>query len=412
MSSVSPAPIPRIVLYEELAEYYYRAVASERMKVSTVNSEIALHVKNITLLSLYFDSILITSATIFNARDPFVSKIVSGFLAHQRTREMLQFGVLKIVGWGSAHAKGMFDAASDYAGSVLNIQKDKEVVARLRTVFSGDYTISRTSDVPDGDLAEKYIHRMQNTSHISYPDELSKVTDVVRKQKDRTGSLIAIEMLDSLEGVAIIEGLLNRSKIELFGVTLQHMREELPNLWVYSPFLATDLVSERASASSNAPRAFLLSPMIFGSFLSASINPRIFSSLMEESYQKLFTLRNGDWKRFVDAYHQAILEVSDVVALSLHLKPEELRSQDANAWAEQVISKVENGGLTVDIAAFLDSLSALGGIVMGVPILRPLAKLISTAVGERISRVISKASESQRSHISPFITKIEKAYVR
>ena len=402
----------RMVLYEELAEYYYKAVAHNRIECSDVRREVTYHLQNITLLSLYFDSVLITSATIFNVRDQFVSKVISTFLQQHRVREMLKLGALKIVGWGSTSAARMFDAASDYSGTILGIQKDPNTLALLRSIFSEESVVSRSPHTPDADLWRKYVNRLENTTFINDQVELQTVFDVVARQRDRTGSLIAIEMLPSLNEAFISESLLNESKLQLFGVTIDHMRDELPDLWVYSPFLSSRFAGELASSSQGAPRAFLLSPIIFGNFLSTKINGKTFSLVMDQSYNKLHALRNGDWGRFVQAYHQAISDISDAITLGLHISPDQLESYDSNAWAERVISRIEAGGFNLDVTIFVESLGTIGGIILGIPALKPLAKLVTMAIGEKLRKVVSKLSEGQRNQMSPFILKLEKAYLR
>jgi hypothetical protein len=401
----------RTVLYEELAEYYYKSVAQNRLLNSDINREISYHVQNITLLSLYFDHILITSATIFNVRDEFVSKVIATFLKHHRIREMLQLGVIKIAGWGGENSAEMLDSASEYSQNVLGIKKEAEVLAHIKSVFIQENVVSRSTVMPDTDLSQKYMNRLENTTFVSRRSEIQKVFDAVQKQHDYTGSLIAIEMLPSLDQAAISLELLNTSKLELFGVTIEHMRSELPDLWVYSPFLASNFALETTHSSEDAPRAFLLSPMVFGSFLGMNIDSKAFELLMNQSYHKLQMLKNGDWGRFVDAYHQAVSEVSGAISLGMHLSSDEFSNYNSNAWAEKVIAQVETNGADIDVATFIESLGSLGGVILAVPFLKPLAKLFTVAVGDKLSIWVSNLSAQQKSQISPFISKLEKAYL-
>ena len=401
----------RSVLYEELAEYYYRACAPQRLRDSNVNSEVEYHVRNLTLLSLYFDSIVITSATIFNVRDQFVSRIIFNFLAHERVREMLDIGVLKILGWGGGAAQDMFNAASEYAGKVLQIQHDAERFIQLRSVFNPRYVVSRSSKMPDTDLACKYIQRLEDTSIVSEPSQLATIVDEVQRQHDRTKSLIAIEMLPSLDGVVLSESSLDIAKLQLFGVTIEHMRDEIPDLWVYSPFLAAGLSAEATHTSQGAPRAFLLSPMIFGAFLNMHIDAKTFDLLMNDSYHTLQVLKNGDWRRFVKAYHEAIQDVSSALSLGMHLSYDQLRDFKSQEWADKVVGRIKAEGADLDVSAFIDSLVGIGSVLLAVPALKPVAKLLTTAIGDRLSNAVSRLSKKHRGQISPFIIKLERAYL-
>ena len=122
-------------------------------------------------------------------------------------------------------------------------------------------------------------------------------------------------------------------------------------------------------------------------------------------------LKNGDWGRFVDAYHQAVSEVSGAISLGMHLSSDEFSNYNSNAWAEKVIAQVETNGADIDVATFIESLGSLGGVILAVPFLKPLAKLFTVAVGDKLSIWVSNLSAQQKSQISPFISKLEKAYL-
>lgn len=323
---------------------------------------------------------------------------------------MLEVGVLKILGWGGSEAPDMFDAASEYSTDLLKIRKNPETLAQIGSVFEPKYTISRSTETPDSDLPAKYINRLENTSIVSNPYQLSSIRDIVLQQQDFTKSLIAIEVLPSLDQVVISKDTLNIAKLQLFGVTIEHMRDELPGLWVYSPFLAGDLSTEAASTNPGTPRAFLASPMVFGSFLDMHVDAKVFGLLMNDSFHKLHALKNGDWNRFAEAYHQAIADVSTALSLSLHLSTAELRDHDAAEWAEKIVTRIKAEGTDIDISAFIDSLANLGSVLLAVPVLRPMVTLLTTVIGDRLSDSVLTFSKKEMGQVSPFIAKLERAY--
>ena len=401
----------RMVLYEELAEYYYNIAATSRLKYSNVDIEAQYHVKNLILLSLYFDCILIASATIYNVRDEFVSKVITSLLTHSRVREMLQIGTLKIVGWGGGKSQEMFESATEYAGSVLGIKKNSKELATIKSIFDNSHVISRSQDMPDQNLAEKYKERLSSTTYIRNKEQIEKVFSVVDEQYALTGSLIAIEMIPSLEKAQLTQDILDASKLELFGVTMEHMKNEIPNIWVYSPFLAATFNTELAHTASGSPRSFLLSPILFGNFLSGYIDGKTFQHLVNKSYYKLHKLKNGDWEQFKEAYHQAVVEVSNTLELGMHLSGEELVKLDANQWAERVVAQIQVCKAELDFTVFIESLASLGSAVLAVPFIQPLAKLFGALLGKRMSNRINAINENRRSNISPFILKVERAYI-
>ena len=140
---------------------------------------------------------------------------------------MLQIGTLRIVGWGGANSQSMFDSATEYAGSILGIHKDREELATIKNIFDSSHVISRVRDMPDQNLAEKYKERLASTTYIRDREQIDQIFSKVDDQYDKTGSLIAIELIPSLESAHLTQEYLNMSKLELFGVTMEHMREEI-----------------------------------------------------------------------------------------------------------------------------------------------------------------------------------------
>lgn len=401
--------LPKNVLYEELAEYYYRSISSARLSTSNVQQEIEYHLKNVTLLGLYFDSVLLTSATLFNVRSEFVDQVIKGFMSSPRVRDMLRLGALKIVGWGGDEGRTMFDAAKNYAGETLEIQRDKKTLTQLRSIFESDGAISRDKGMPDADLARKYIERLAASPLADNKRQLTLLTDEVERQRERTNSLIAVEILPSLDTIVVSESDARSAKLDLFGVSIQHMRDEIPGLWVYSPFWAPSLALQ-ANSLPGSPSAFLLSPMIFGSFLRRHIGPKTFTRIMSEPYAKLHRLKNGDWARFSDAYHAAVADVSEAMVLEMHLARDELISSTPDSWATNVSERLERDGGEFDVATFVESLANIGGVLLTIPILKPAAKLFIAVLGQQLSDAAKALAKRTENELSPFIVKVENAY--
>ena len=76
----------------------------------------------------------------------------------------------------------------------------------------------------------------------------------------------------------------NGSTLHVAGECVNRIGKEISGIWVYSPFLASTFDTELTHLAPGAPRAFLLSPILFGSFLSNHIDGKTFQFLVSESY--------------------------------------------------------------------------------------------------------------------------------
>lgn len=159
----------RAVLYEELAEYFYLFARREALRRSSVQKEIDYHIGNLVLVSLYFDVVLIQTATIFNATDPFVRKVADGVMAHSTFRQMLDANVLKIVGWGGNTPRDMFQAAEGFSRSAADDAPASDRFDAVASVFNSQSTITRTSGQPDADIDVLFQQRLEQTTISRQP---------------------------------------------------------------------------------------------------------------------------------------------------------------------------------------------------------------------------------------------------
>ena len=182
----------RLVLYEEIAEYFYIYSRHNALISSNINHEVEYHISNIVLLTLYFNTVLIQTSSIFNSVDPFVRKVAQGVLCHSKFREMIDANVVKIVGWGGKNPQEMFQAATDFSFQAHPLAKDVEYLSGVASVFNSQSVVSRSENRPDNDIAELFKKRLEQTTIIRMKDERREVEQALEKSLKKTGQLVAI----------------------------------------------------------------------------------------------------------------------------------------------------------------------------------------------------------------------------
>nr|WP_321981839.1 hypothetical protein [uncultured Cohaesibacter sp.] len=354
----------RTVLYEELAEYHYLFARPEALRGSSVRAEINYHIGNLVLISLYFDVVLIQTASIFNATDPFVRKVCDGVLTHSTFKEMLQHNSLKIVGWGGNSPIEMFEAAESFAISAAPDALNAERFAVAASLFNSQSTISRSENTPDADIEKLFLNRLEQTTIIRRPEELDSIGYALERSMEKTGQLVAVAFNPELGKLELSAQSLDAVGTSFIQSWHDHLASGIPGVITYAPISKPVFVDQTMMISDSAIRTFLYSPQIFASFLSGYLQPRDFNEILKRPYGDLIAIKNGDWKRFCDAYHEAITTVSENIGHLVHAEMSASTFSNRNLWSKHIDGVLGKNTDQIDVNAFIESLAMLSGVVL------------------------------------------------
>ncbi|MGJ8530513.1 hypothetical protein [Maritalea sp.] len=400
----------RAVLYEELAEYFYLFARREALRRSSVQKEIDYHIGNLVLISLYFDVVLIQTATIFNASDPFVRKVSDGVLAHPTFRGMLDANALKIVGWGGNTPRDMFEAAEGFSRAAATEAPANYRFNAVASVFNSQSTLFRSLDQPDADVDILFRNRLEQTTIIRRPNQLEAVNLALEKSMEKTGQLVAVSFNPELEKLE-----LSSQSVDAVGVSFiqswhDHLTSQIPGIVTYAPLSNPIFMDQKIVVSESVIRTFLYSPQIFASFLGGYLRAKDFNEILKRPYSDLMVVKNGDWKRFVDAYHEAIEVVSGNVGHLVHADLSDDRFSDDTVWSKNISAALNANSDCADVNAFIESLAMLSGLIFSIPFLGATAKSVGALLGNRINRTFQTLRQNATLEISPFINKLLRHY--
>lgn len=400
----------RAVLYEELAEYFYLFARREALRQSSVPKEVSYHIGNLVLVSLYFDVVLIQTATIFNATDPFVRKVADGVLAHPKFREMLDANALKIVGWGGNTPRDMFHAAEGFSRSATAVAPPSDRFDAIASVFNSQSTVSRTSDQPDAHIDVLFRNRLEQTTIIRRPEELAAVNSALEQSMEKTGQLVAVSFNPELNKLELSSQGADAVGVSFIQSWHDHLASEIPGVITYAPLTNPVFIDQKMVISETAIRTFLYSPQIFASFLGGYLRAKDFNEILKRPYSDLMVVKNGDWGRFVDAYHEAIEVVSSNVGHLTHAELSAERFGQDNTWSSNINAAVNVNTDQADVNAFIESLAMLSGLIFSIPFLGAAAKSVGTLFGKTVNQTFHTLRQNATVEISPFINKLLRHY--
>lgn len=382
----------QVVMYEELAEHYYRATSQTTDYVLTVDNQVSYHVDNLILLSLYFDYIYITTASLFHCRNGFVNQVILETISHPYIKSMMEYGVIKISGWGGKISQSMYHSAEGYAQEQVIVRKSKNDLNLLKQVFDNGFVVSRDQEMPDLDLPTKFITDINNTPIANDQSSLKIIRKCIDSEWKQTNSITSINFLDQLKKTKLEKAVYHKAENILFRTALNHSKTQISDVHIYLPLMTSFDFKMKSSQESDAPFAFLVSPKIFSAFIQAEYDKNLFWMIRTNKYEKLHKLRQEEWKNFKDTYHTVLKEISKSIYLNIH---QNSIDEDISYWSDKIISSI-NLAKGVDSTSFIEAIFTMIGILTSYPLFKPLGKIITAIFKQPISQAsIHKQSSSK-----------------
>ena len=400
----------RSVLYEEFAEYFYLFARKYALESSSIQSEVNYHIGNLVLLSLYFDTIFIQTASIFNSKDPFIRKVIKNVLTDIKFREMLNLNIVKIIGWGGNSPKEMFQAAKSFSIKANPNCNDEDYFSVVSSLFNPQSIITRSTSMPDEGLEKLFRRRLEQTTIIRNVNEHRVINEAVDRSLENTGQLVAVSFNPELAKLRLEASLLSAVEISFIQSWHDHLATEIPGITVYAPMTKVIFLEQKIQLGEDEVKTFLYSPQIFASFLSGYLSSADFNKILLYPYDKLMAIKNGDWRRFCDAYHKAVATVSEDIGHLDYFKMSDDKLFDEDQWSSKLSKIIIQEAQHMDINSFMESLAMLSGVFFSIPYLGPLVQVIGHLAGKRLNDLYQSFRTNVKIETSPFIIKLIRHY--
>ena len=390
----------RTVFYEALGEYGPRYLGGSALSNVRLKTEVDHHIERIKLLTLYFDTVLIQTAPIFNNNDRFIRSVVERLLSDVRFKRLMSYGLIRLCGWGGTTDADMFGSALEYASSIVAERHSQSLIRTISETFQEHDAIHRDEGKPDSEQADHFRNRMSETPLIGDQSAMALLEDAIDYSYDKVGGLTGLavkHILDKNQGKRLDRRFIFEN---YFASWIKHLSVKFPNVYFYTDIENHSIIDLRITVNGVRGYAFLYSPQIFASFLMRFLSRAQYSALMQMPESKFCSLRNGDWAAFRDAYHAALTTTSRSLA---SVDIEGLYGGDmlsATSWAAEIAERAELTQGTADPSAFIQAIANIGSLFQFLPIIN--------AVGSAVAPLSKKPiSKNMWGHaMSPFIRKI------
>lgn len=364
-SLLSLAHRHKCVFYNDLS-HMNPIYASPGNVVSIVKEdEIIFHRRNIFLLALYFEHIIICTDNILAFSKNTQADIISSIVRSDWFLRMIESGIIILCGWGASRNADMIQNQIDYSNIYRPDLKKRDYVELLKSISSGSRIYVR--EYNDGEVGHVnyLLPRFESLRDTYSASDYAAIEEKIQRTQSDVGYVGSMEIFPEIESRLSSKGNLDFVFYHEYYRSWQEYSSEN-----YYPIITVD------SARSKIPGRIVFSGEIENRepVLSALYSPDFFLRYLNKRFGQivdvksqilglgpddLIRIRNGDWKVFLKEYHRGILAASSLSWVQrASVSTDFLVADELDRLIENELAKLLAKGIDVDLLA-----EALGGLV-------------------------------------------------
>jgi hypothetical protein len=396
----------KCAIYNDLSHINPLYLTPQNYKLKFHDDEVLYHKKNLILLSLYFDKIVICTDNIL-AFTRFLSKdIVSSVVMSPWFAELVEHGIIVLAGWGSSISSDLMKNQVEYSALYRPELKDKQYIEFL----------SRLSDVATWVIREpgpgerehiNYLRPLVQRSEGPFDSgDIRFLSDLIDETNETAGYVGTMEMfpfIDELYGDCAekLDSFYNSYYRSWHAYCAVHYAPAIP---IHTSRIRLPHAPVVMSTEQSPVLATLYSPDLFERYLVQRFGTKLFSKILAVDVKQLVAIRNGDWARFKSRYHEYLIAASSICWIAFHPQAHELIAD------EQIMDKLIAEIFRVapkdaDLSALGSAIDVVLRIAVGVAGVSPVFQLFKTQFNRRIGRIIDYVTHHE---LEPYLKKLRK----
>lgn len=390
-------------IYNDLSHINPRYLTPQRYERSFHDEEVLFHKKNLILLSLYFDKIIICTDNIL-AFTRFLSKdVISSVVMSKWFADLVDQGIIVLAGWGSSISSDMMKNQVEYSSLYRPELKEQRYVDAL---FSLSHAASWVVREPNTGEREhiNYLRPLVLSSEGPFnARDLCFLSDLIEETNASVGYVGTMEMfpfVDEIYGSSAdkVDSFYNSYYASWHAYCAKHYAPAIP---IHTSRIV--LPSERVTLRPGEEvLATLYSPDLFQRYLIQRFGRDLFSRIMAVDVQRLAVIRNGDWKRFKQKYHSYLVAASEVCWIAYHPRAQQLIS-DERVLDELIATIFKTADKDADLSALGNAIDVVLRLAAGVAFVAPIFQLFRARINQRLGRLLNAVVHRE---VEPFLKKL------
>lgn len=392
-------------IYNELGHMtpYYLTVDFDQQVDE--ESELLFHKRNIYLLALTFHHVLICTDNLSAFTSYIPAAIVSKVIVSDWFRKLLDAGVIVLCGWGSNYGPDLMENQIEYSMGYRPNLKKPSFVAQLRDIAHRSEIVLREPGYGELDHVLFLRDKIGYLEGQFTRDEVSFLSDLVEDTQERHGYVGTIEMFPVIE-----QKFPDLNKANAFYRAYFRSWQEYCTAY-YTPAITVDSSRIRLPGRKTTLKRFagdveilssLFSPDFFSAFLGSQFGPKAVTELLNAHPERLIAIRNGDWKIFLDRYHDCLESASKMAWIMAAAHDTGLLS-DEKRLANIVDDLFKVLDPNTDFLAIVSLLEVILKTVPWTSFVGPTLRAFKVQINRRLLAMVNRAAYSE---FQPFLKKL------
>lgn len=393
-------------IYNDLSHINPRYLTPQKYGPAFHDEEVLYHKKNLLLLSLYFDKIIICTDNIL-AFTRYLSKdVVSSVVMSSWFTELVQHGIIVLAGWGSSISSNMMSNQVRYSALYRPELKDIRYIEFL-TGLSAMATWVVREPGPGEREHINYLRPLVQRSEGPFDSgDISFLSELIDQTNETTGYVGTMEMfpfVDELYGASAekSDSFYNSYYASWHAYCAAHYAPAIPipTSRIRLPHAKVFLRTEQTSVL-----AALYSPDVFQRYLTQRFGSKLLSKILAVDVKQLVGIRNGDWALFKNRYHEYLIAASAVCWIAFHPRAHELLADDQ--VLDELIAEIFSAAYKdLDLSALGSMIDVVLRLVVGVAGVAPLFQLFKKQIEKRMGWIANAVVQHE---LEPYLWKLHR----
>ena len=397
-------------VYNDLSHMNPRYLTARSYGSTYHDEEVLYHKRNLILLSLYFDRILICTDNI-SAFTRFMTKdVVSSVVISKWFNDLVESGIIVIAGWGSSLNSDMMANQIDYSKTYRPELKDETYSNTLFGLSEKAQWVIREPGPGEAEhvnFLRPLVRRQEGLLEVA---EVSFLADLIDHTHESVGYVGTMEIFPYID--ELFAG--QQRKADSFfrsyytswhAYCAQHYAPAVP---IHTDRISLPTTWVELSGSGRRALSSLFSPALFQRYLLSRFDKSIVNRILAVNVSELLAIRNGDWARFRTRYHEHLVAASAVCWIAYHPRAHELVSDDE--LMDELLSEIFNSSRhDTDLSGLGSALDVAIGLFAGIPVMTPIFQVFKRQINRRFGQLTRSIGNRE---FEPYLKKLGRVLER
>lgn len=396
----------KCAIYNDLSHMNPRYLTPQRYDPIFHEEEVLYHKRNLLLLSLYFDNIIICTDNLLAFTKFLTKDVITSVVTSAWFMDLVRQRIIILAGWGSSLNADLMGNQVDYSKLYRPELKETAYANFLGQLSEQAEWVVREEGAGEREHIDHllpHLHRLEG--HFEAKD-VAFLVDLVQQTHETVGYVGTMEIFPFIEEIYGRDG--ERSDAFYRGYyTSWHQycaRHYAPCVPIHTRSIRLPHASVVIAEGGTTAFAALYSPDIFERYLIQRFDEKVVRRLLAVDVAQLMEIRNGDWARFKVKYHEYIVAASNICWIAFQPHAHELLTNDdvIDDLIKEIFRATQHDE---ELSALGNAVDLVLGLTLGATGLAPAFSLFKKQIAKRLGPLFAG---TRGRDLEPYLRKLQR----